>query len=303
MPKLSRHALDLVVFSSLAACTAGELPTLGAGQISETERTRLRALGIEDVYEAEGRIVLAGAGEVVLGHVDLRDSGGYDVTFEGAGAAIEPSEGQVTWSCDDGHTASAPSVAGSLETWVAGDPSLTARCGRALAAGWVASGIFRAPPAGCSRVLVDGEARIVCEPSDSETGVSSQALLCGGGDFGYEAFECVDSGSGCSAACWDCTDSWSVSVALDCEAGGLGGDSGSTLACRDYNTTQFGFGVDETSEGACASAALSAQRACPSVWGCNLLASVRSTRPTQRIVGWQCDAWVDCRYSPGWWPW
>ena len=193
----------------LGACAAEAPAPTVMESLTSSVREQLFQLGIEDL-EREGDLVRLLRGGEVIGEVRMAEDG-YDVELEGAAAQLRQNAGGLTWSCADGRAGSTSETSVGLRELVEADPTLPATpCALSLAAGWFVSGALKEPPAGCERVIIEGEARIRCgeaiaaEPG--EFGRSESALLQ---ECGYDPFEdfdldgsCMDSGWGCSPWPW-----------------------------------------------------------------------------------------------------
>ncbi len=226
---------SLALAAVVSGCAVGAQPGEVESEVSAVEREQLRSLGVE-ALRPDGEVVrLVGAGGEDVGVVRI-GAAGYEVELNAYPASLSHGDGVVRWSCSDGHAASAPDGGEGLLQWLGSDPEMgDGPCAASLYAGWIVTGVFRAPPEGCRRALVGDEARLVCEGSpaaatddaDADVRGAQAALLssCGSGSFDG----CVDTGMGCDASCWDCTSGWCTGGDEDSGGGGGGGggDGGS----------------------------------------------------------------------------
>ncbi|MGE0789236.1 MAG: hypothetical protein AB7S26_26415 [Sandaracinaceae bacterium] len=254
------------VLAVIAAWLSGCVAAGGAhGELSEDERTRLEGLGIYDVAQVDGSVLLYDEVGVELGHLEMLPSGGFDVVLDGFTASLDYAGDEFTWSCQDGHAATGPARGPGLMTMLGYDATLeSGPCARALAAGWVANGVFKAPPEGCARVLHDGVARLECELPDIVGGESALLAACsdpggGGGGGGGWGDGCTNDGSGCAPECASC--SYASGAAL-CSPGGGGGGGGGAV-CSFWNWTRWFQEWNGTSAAdACARATQAGTQAC-----------------------------------------
>jgi hypothetical protein len=311
----SRSITRMMVVTALAGCAPAGVGEVG--RIADAERERLRSLGIDDVRaEGDGFDLFDEAGALV-GTVTLDDVGGYDAELNGEPASLRVDDASATWTCSDGYVGSAPLLGDGLIGWLASDPNMTdGPCVASLAAGWIVSGIFKTPPEGCRRVVVDGEARLDCVTTGADEGRVASPLLApcgGGGGGGGWGDECTDGTGWCSPACSSCFTAFGTSAPESsiCEPGGGGGGGGPICgANRTFRGSDGSWStnwVDPTTY--CSTARSNAERQCQNGYLCsarvvrtNTLTvhcndySSTETNPFRRYYCF-CEAEAECAYS------
>lgn len=306
-------SVSILATLGLSGCAAGPAD-LATGTISEGERSRLRALGVEDARRVGETIELFDADDVSVGHVALRADGGYDVELDGTSARIEHEGSEVRWTCDDGYTSATTDDGSGIWGWLATDEDIVdGPCVAALAVGWVASGVFRQPAEGCRRVIVEGDARMVCDD-----GVASASLLSecdgGGGGGGGWGDGCIDDGTGCSPACQSCggfAAQAGLTTAAICHGGGGGGGGGGDWCSgtrRTFNGSNTSSSPVSCPSVDCGPAESAARDRCTSSTGsatCRTAhvrdTSTRTWHNDYRSTGGDCtavcEATVTCEYT------
>ncbi|MGE0788675.1 MAG: hypothetical protein AB7S26_23590 [Sandaracinaceae bacterium] len=308
-----------------AAALSGCMANAGGavGELSENERERLESLGIYAVEPGETNIAMLDADGVAIGTVEMLANGGFAVSLDGFEASLEYTSEEFSWQCQDGHAATGPARGPGLLTMIGYDETMTdGECARALAAGWLVNGVFKEPPSGCERVVIDGVARLECELPDV-VGGEGNALLSqcddggGGGGWGGWGDGCTNTGTGCAPECGSCSYASGAALCSGGGGGGGGGDPGEGY-CSRYDVQRTGYAFLNVSVPAgqphgvtaatlCATAYSNAE-ACPaSGWICRLRESqgtqdfscsrAGSTIPGQDYYQCSCSTVKYCSYS------